>query len=867
MNKELPEPSCWTLSRWEELTESLSPFARKWVAQNARIYLDKQARSPFINRLLKDERAPVRERARYDLLDTFMPDLADHYLEVALKEDAWRKRRTNALQSLAGLDDTKRLTVWLQEVSERIQKGSSPPQNNLQELFSLPVTLTLLSPVEAAPLAELLFETIEEAIEEDSFNFEEHEKRLGAAMVGLMLSHPRPGEMLDFLIEYELTDYLYIGISSVCGREWDLESSKDREPEDAEAEDQVFPWDLPSDRVESYLSAEFMQRWQEAPAKRVELCLEQAGALRTRVLGLSGETEPQVPGVFADDVGRLRRMDNLLEMIADYAGHRYIDPDITEMSACALLILLAAGQNCWGRTHADISKKEKLSILAEDRPGMIQDWMFAVFLKETVETGDSDFRDALLKLSESALQAYDSAWAKRILDLAPAFDLVELIPRLLEIHQTIVSGDKDGEIAFLEKVLTSFHSPFLWPEYARQTGLGKAVDPESVQASSFAWQHLAFTFRLLQTNPCPEASDWMEANFDSLLQEDEVELLEAVLSSADQRFIPYLESRLAEDEIGRKSIFQTLCRLYADPRALGSDVEQNLWEEEEHRNQEFLDLSKLSLMDADQVWTSFAQKRQSLQLRCDTCQGVYNDIPERVIVYPGMEEGEKTEVDIGGEIACKACGATGEHLLLTRAGQQQLNAAMLPRLRDMSGLFSDVETISQDRPTKQQILVYPQKQAALGQAVRTMKEGLELYARQLTLNPRSPKLLVGRANLHKRLLRLREARQGYLEALEADPVCLDAMLSLSELDNRQGRFDEAWQWLQKAYQVHSTGTVLHADPDDLRRYIVETYVQEAPKHGQTPVEAKWDRKHRTRRNDPCPCGSGKKYKKCCLNRG
>ena len=30
----------------------------------------------------------------------------------------------------------------------------------------------------------------------------------------------------------------------------------------------------------------------------------------------------------------------------------------------------------------------------------------------------------------------------------------------------------------------------------------------------------------------------------------------------------------------------------------------------------------------------------------------------------------------------------------------------------------------------------------------------------------------------------------------------------------------------------------------------ETFVREAPKVG---------------RNDPCPCGSGKKFKKCCLN--
>jgi uncharacterized protein YecA (UPF0149 family) len=31
----------------------------------------------------------------------------------------------------------------------------------------------------------------------------------------------------------------------------------------------------------------------------------------------------------------------------------------------------------------------------------------------------------------------------------------------------------------------------------------------------------------------------------------------------------------------------------------------------------------------------------------------------------------------------------------------------------------------------------------------------------------------------------------------------------------------------------------------------ETYVREEPKIG---------------RNDPCPCGSGKKYKKCCMNK-
>jgi uncharacterized protein YecA (UPF0149 family) len=44
----------------------------------------------------------------------------------------------------------------------------------------------------------------------------------------------------------------------------------------------------------------------------------------------------------------------------------------------------------------------------------------------------------------------------------------------------------------------------------------------------------------------------------------------------------------------------------------------------------------------------------------------------------------------------------------------------------------------------------------------------------------------------------------------------------------------------------------HHEPhghDHHHRHGIEPYVRAAPKVG---------------RNDPCPCGSGKKYKKCCL---
>jgi preprotein translocase subunit SecA len=41
------------------------------------------------------------------------------------------------------------------------------------------------------------------------------------------------------------------------------------------------------------------------------------------------------------------------------------------------------------------------------------------------------------------------------------------------------------------------------------------------------------------------------------------------------------------------------------------------------------------------------------------------------------------------------------------------------------------------------------------------------------------------------------------------------------------------------------------DEDDFPEEMAEPYVRAAPKVG---------------RNDPCPCGSGRKYKKCCLGK-
>jgi len=49
-------------------------------------------------------------------------------------------------------------------------------------------------------------------------------------------------------------------------------------------------------------------------------------------------------------------------------------------------------------------------------------------------------------------------------------------------------------------------------------------------------------------------------------------------------------------------------------------------------------------------------------------------------------------------------------------------------------------------------------------------------------------------------------------------------------------------------------------------YIPAMDVEEEEGDGRRPSEVPVQRKHKVGRNDPCPCGSGKKYKKCCLGR-
>ncbi|SFG61882.1 preprotein translocase subunit SecA [Desulfotomaculum arcticum] len=104
---------------------------------------------------------------------------------------------------------------------------------------------------------------------------------------------------------------------------------------------------------------------------------------------------------------------------------------------------------------------------------------------------------------------------------------------------------------------------------------------------------------------------------------------------------------------------------------------------------------------------------------------------------------------------------------------------------------------------------------------------------------------------------------------------LDAMDQLREGIGLRayGQKDPLIEYKFESYQMFQN--MVESIQDDVVRYVFRVNVVQAPEQRRT-IENKYEeegpakpvrRENRVGRNDPCPCGSGKKYKKCCGRAG
>ena len=303
------------------------------------------------------------------------------------------------------------------------------------------------------------------------------------------------------------------------------------------------------------------------------------------------------------------------------------------------------------------------------------------------------------------------------------------------------------------------------------------------------------------------------------------------------------------------------------------------------------------------------QKKLQIPLRCTVCNRVYHYPVE--CLYLGEEEGEFI---IGDIIQCKGCGSI-ETYELVRGSFNSLSVqlGMLIKLSEAG------EIDKKDLPVKGMVRGI----MAGGRKFKTVAEAYHYISQAVERDPQNPDLQIRLAKIFDNGNRPDLALPHYKEVFKQDPQDSEAVNAIASILLKQKRVLEAVPYLEKlpdlvrqgnmgdtsrrelfislvgmantvqkeaGYQIQivpvdkskiSSGDdgnviVQHFDfdfskPEDFEQAYSLFMGSQLPVGDfdemillQNPEEKPVPRTvEKVGRNDPCPCGSGKKYKKCC----
>ena len=114
------------------------------------------------------------------------------------------------------------------------------------------------------------------------------------------------------------------------------------------------------------------------------------------------------------------------------------------------------------------------------------------------------------------------------------------------------------------------------------------------------------------------------------------------------------------------------------------------------------------------------------------------------------------------------------------------------------------------------------------------------------------------AHLHRTFLAT--ARLPYTAAAEGDTTDLTWTRLVVHTHEAGAKPDTAFVDFSAYYQDDGTEQVVH-EKSEFRRIDGAWFYSRSVRNGPAPVKSA---QAKVGRNDPCPCGSGKKYKHCCL---
>jgi tetratricopeptide (TPR) repeat protein len=325
-----------------------------------------------------------------------------------------------------------------------------------------------------------------------------------------------------------------------------------------------------------------------------------------------------------------------------------------------------------------------------------------------------------------------------------------------------------------------------------------------------------------------------------------------------REFLDPLGRELREGETEAEGAFAFLCTLHkvSDPRLGGIRGRQA------ERVRRLADLTE----------EAAAREGGSIEvaLRCTGCQRTYTFTVREVYVDPEAPEEEPPQFFIKDPIRCKGCGRVDEY---TIPGRTQLQL-----MAELDLLMDRMEEEGADAVPRGPIRFL---RMGLSDGRRmSPREARRDYESRLATRPGDPDLLIGYANILRFLGEREQAEVALRRTIELDPTAVDAHATLGQLAEEQGDLVSAEGHYRRCMELGRRGRFYRVKD---RRAFLE-WIDEALLHirGELaarppepiPAQARLETLvrqdlagPRVGRNDPCPCGSGKKFKKCCLLTG
>jgi tetratricopeptide (TPR) repeat protein len=353
----------------------------------------------------------------------------------------------------------------------------------------------------------------------------------------------------------------------------------------------------------------------------------------------------------------------------------------------------------------------------------------------------------------------------------------------------------------------------------------------------------------LKDIPEEKTADLILLHWDKLWSIGKEPLLYALEGVASKRFIEPLRKELREGEELEEEVFYLLCHLHGVNDILLPQIEKNLAEKKKQ-------LEKTSESMQKNGSAALRQNTAKVELRCRRCGKSYHYKVGNIYILRGEEEKPK----IGDKIICKNCKAINQYEI-TNSGHLAITSQLI--------LTTALVEEGQLKPGEGPIQF---AQAGLMDGRRmSMDKMLEYYQKEIQKSPEDPSLKVGYGNVLIKAGMEDEAVRQYQEALRLDPLAVEAYASLGEFESDKGNPSGAYEYFRKAAERIHTGHYYRTkEIDQLKEAVILNRDHFAEVLGKTsewvsgPPSPGIIKREKVGRNAPCPCGSGKKYKKCCL---